>query len=42
MLRVVYRWPVMTDLLALQMSPLDNKKILHFTTSTGRNEPFDD
>jgi len=42
MLRVIYRWPVMTDLLALQMSPLDNKKILHFTTSTWRNEPFDE
>jgi len=42
MLRVIYRWPIMTDLLRLQMSTLSGGKTLHFATTTWRNEPFDD
>lgn len=45
MLRVFYRWPVMTDLLRLQMSNLngvDGYRTLHFATQTWKNEPFDD
>lgn len=42
MLRVFYRWPVMTNLLAKQMSNLKNNKTLLFATVTWQNEPFDD
>ena len=42
MLRVFYRWPIMTDLLRLQMSNLNGYKTLHFATTTWKNEPFDD
>lgn len=42
MLRVFYRWPVMTDLMAAKMSNLKDKKALHFSTVTWQNEPFDD
>lgn len=41
-LRVFYRWPIMTDLLRKQMSTLKGGKTLHFATATWRNEPFDD
>ena len=41
-LRVFYRWPIMTDLLRKQMSTLKDGKTLHFATATWRNEPFDD
>lgn len=40
MLRVFYRWPIMTDLLRLQMSNLNGYKTLHFATATWKNEPF--
>lgn len=42
MMRVFYKWPVMTDFLAKSMSNLSGNKTLHFTTVTWQNEPFDD
>ena len=42
MLRVFYRWPVMTDLMRKSMSNLKDGKTLHFATVTWQNEPFDD
>ena len=42
MLRVFYRWPVMTDFMRKSMSNLPNGKTLHFATATWQNEPFDD
>jgi Flp pilus assembly protein TadG len=41
-LRVFYRWPIMTDLMRSRMSNLDNNAALHFATATWQNEPFDD
>lgn len=41
-LRVFYRWPVMTDLMRKSMSNLAGGKTLHFATATWQNEPFDD
>jgi len=40
MLRVFYRWPVMTDLLRLSMSNIQQSKTLLFATATWKNEPF--
>jgi len=40
MLRVFYRWPVMTDMLRLSMSNIKNTKTLHFAIATWSNEPF--
>lgn len=42
MLRVFYRWPVMTDFMRKQMSNLKDGKTLLFATVTWQNEPFDD
>lgn len=42
MLRVFYRWPVMTDFMRMSMSNLKDGKTLHFATVTWQNEPFDD
>lgn len=42
MLRVFYRWPVITDIMRRSMSSLKNNKTLLFATSTWQNEPFDD
>lgn len=42
MLRVFYRWPVITDLMRSSMSNLKGGKTLHFATATWQNEPFDD
>jgi Flp pilus assembly protein TadG len=42
MLRVFYKWPVMTDLMAKSMSNLNDGKTLHFASVTWQNEPFDD
>lgn len=42
MLRVYYRWPVITDFLRKGMSNLKDGKTLHFATATWQNEPFDD
>ena len=42
MLRVFYKWPVMTDFMRKVMSNLKDGKTLHFATVTWQNEPFDD
>jgi Flp pilus assembly protein TadG len=42
MLRVFYKWPVMTDFMRKAMSNLKDNKTLHFATVTWQNEPFDD
>ncbi|MBX3578257.1 MAG: pilus assembly protein [Rhizobiaceae bacterium] len=42
MLRVFYKWPVMTDFLRKSMSNLKDGKTLHFASVTWQNEPFDD
>jgi Flp pilus assembly protein TadG len=42
MLRVFYRWPVMTDFMRKAMSNLNGGKTLQFATATWQNEPFDD
>lgn len=42
MLRVFYRWPVMTDLMRSSMSNLKDGNTLLFSTIAWRNEPFDD
>ena len=41
MLRVFYKWPVMTDLMAKSMANLKDGKTLHFASVTWQNEPFD-
>jgi Flp pilus assembly protein TadG len=40
MLRVFYKWPVMTDFLAKQMANLSGGNTLHFASVTWQNEPF--
>lgn len=40
MLRVYYKWPVITDLMRLSMSTLSGGKVLHFAMVTWQNEPF--
>jgi Flp pilus assembly protein TadG len=42
MLRVFYKWPVMTDLMATVMSNMGTGYTLHFASVTWQNEPFDD
>ncbi len=42
MLRVFYKWPVMTDFLRKSMSNIKDNKTLHFASVTWQNEPFDD
>jgi len=42
MLRVFYRWPVITDFMSKLISNLKDGKTLHFATATWKNEPFDD
>lgn len=42
MLRVFYRWPVITDFMRKSMSNLKGGNTLHFATVTWQNEPFDD
>ncbi|MEI9402439.1 pilus assembly protein [Mesorhizobium sp. Cs1330R2N1] len=42
MLRVFYKWPVMTDFMAKSMANLKDGKTLHFASVTWQNEPFDD
>ncbi|WP_315919206.1 TadE/TadG family type IV pilus assembly protein [Mesorhizobium sp. SP-1A] len=41
MLRVFYKWPVMTDLLAKSMANLNGNATLHFTSITWQNEAYD-
>lgn len=42
MLRVLYPWPIMTNLMQKSLSTLQGGKILLFATATWQNEPFDD
>lgn len=42
MLRVFYKWPVITDFMSRLVSNLKDGKTLHFATVTWKNEPFDD
>jgi hypothetical protein len=42
MLRVFYKWPVMTDFMSKWMSDLKGGKTLHFASVTWQNEPFDE
>ena len=42
MLRVFYKWPVMTDFMAKSMANLNGGNTLHFASVTWQNEPFDD
>src|SRR5262245_8887130 len=42
MLRVFYKWPVITDFMRKAMSNLKDNKTLHFASVTWQNEPFDD
>jgi Flp pilus assembly protein TadG len=42
MLRVFYKWPVMTDFMSRAMSNLAGGKTLHFASVTWQNEPFDE
>jgi hypothetical protein len=42
MIRVFYKWPVITDFMRKSMSNLAGGKTLHFATVTWQNEPFDD
>jgi Flp pilus assembly protein TadG len=40
MLRVFYKWPVMTDFMAKSMANLNGGNTLHFASVTWQNEPF--
>ncbi|MEZ5810489.1 MAG: TadE/TadG family type IV pilus assembly protein [Rhizobiaceae bacterium] len=42
MLRVFYRWPIMTDIMRKRLSNLKGGTTLHFASVTWQNEPFDD
>lgn len=42
MLRVFYKWPVITDFMRASMSNLKDNYTLQFATSTWQNEPFND
>ncbi len=42
MLRVFYKWPVLTDYMALWMSNLNGSDTLHFASAVWQNEPFND
>ncbi len=40
MLRVFYKWPVMTDLMAKSMANLNGGATLHFASVTWQNEAY--
>ncbi len=42
MLRVFYKWPVMTNFMASAMSNMGSGYTLHFASVTWQNEPFND
>lgn len=42
MLRIFYKWPVITDFMRASMSNLKGNKTLQFATITWQNEPFND
>ncbi len=39
-LRVIYEWPVITDIMKSKMAGLKDGKILLYTSTTWQNEPF--
>lgn len=39
-LRVIYEWPVYTDLMKSRIAGLDDGRVLLYTTTTWQNEPF--
>jgi len=39
-LRVYYRWPIITDMMRLSMSTINGGKVLHFASVTWQNEPY--
>ncbi|MGB6119021.1 MAG: TadE/TadG family type IV pilus assembly protein [Mesorhizobium sp.] len=41
-LRVFYEWPVITNFIAGSLSNMKGNKILHYSSVTWQNEPFDD
>jgi Flp pilus assembly protein TadG len=41
MLRVFYKWPVMTDFMSKWMSNAGDGKTLHYASTTWQNEPFE-
>lgn len=41
-LRVFYKWPVLTDYMALWMSNMNGTDTLHFASAVWQNEPFND
>ncbi|MDX8536939.1 pilus assembly protein [Mesorhizobium abyssinicae] len=41
MLRVFYKWPVMTDFMSKSMTNMTDGTALHFASVTWQNEPFD-
>ncbi|CAH2397932.1 TadE/TadG family type IV pilus assembly protein [Mesorhizobium ventifaucium] len=42
MLRVFYKWPIMTNFMAKSTANLKDGNTLHFASITWQNEPFDD
>lgn len=40
MLRVFYKWPVMTDFMSKYLSNMDDGTTLHFASMTWQNEPY--
>ena len=40
MLRVFYKWPVVTDLMSKYLANMDDGSALHFATMTWQNEPY--
>lgn len=40
MLRVFYKWPVMTDFMSKHLSNMDDGSTLHFASMTWQNEPY--
>lgn len=40
MLRVFYRWPVMTDIMRLAMANREDNTIMQIATATWKNEPY--
>lgn len=39
-LRIIYEWPVYTDLMKSRIAGLDDGRVLLYTTTTWQNEPF--
>lgn len=41
-LRVYYRWPIITDIMRYSMSTINGGKVLHYASVTWQNEPYAD